>query len=107
MGYRRSITIGDEISFLSEQVSMVRLEDVEALIKAQLPDAQVAVEDMKGGGDHLQVTVVSAAFVGQSRVRQHQMVYAAVQSQMLSNEIHAMALKTYTPETWSAEHPSS
>ncbi len=81
---------------------MVRLEDVEALIKAQLPDAQVTVEDLRGG-DHLQVTVVSAAFAGQSRVRQHQMVYAAVQSQMLSNEIHAMALKTYTPETWAAQ----
>lgn len=81
---------------------MVSLEQVEALIKVKLPDAQVKVEDLTGGGDHLQATVISAAFAGQSRVKQHQMVYSALQSEMTSEAIHALALKTYTPEAWKA-----
>jgi acid stress-induced BolA-like protein IbaG/YrbA len=80
---------------------MVSLQQVEALIKAKLPDAEVSVQDL-GGGDHLQATVVSSAFEGMSRVQQHQLVYSAVQTEMASEAIHALALKTYTPEAWQA-----
>ena len=79
---------------------MVALAQVESLIKSQLDDAQVYVEDLTGGGDHLQVTVISPRFKGQSRVKQHQMVYRAVQQEMASEAIHALALKTYTPDEW-------
>ncbi len=79
---------------------MVSLTQVETLIKAHIPDAQVQVSDMTGGGDHLQVTVISAQFAGQSLVKQHQMVYGAVRQEMASDAIHALALKTYTPEEW-------
>lgn len=79
---------------------MIRPADVETLIKTQLPDAQIQVEDLTGGGDHYQVTVVSSAFEGLSRVKQHQLVYGAVQAEMASNAIHAMALKTFTPQDW-------
>ncbi|MEC4893325.1 MAG: BolA family transcriptional regulator [Oscillatoria sp. PMC 1051.18] len=80
---------------------MVSLEQVEAMIKAKLPDAKVKVEDL-GGGDHLQAIVVSGEFAGKTKVKQHQMVYAAVQEAMATEEIHALALKTYTPEAWQA-----
>ncbi|MGB0564277.1 MAG: BolA family protein [Spirulinaceae cyanobacterium] len=85
---------------------MANLKQVESLIKAQLPDAQVKVEDLTGGGDHLQATVVSAAFEGQTRVKQHQLIYGALQAELASEAIHALALKTYTPESWASSGQS-
>ena len=78
----------------------MNLEQVESMIKDKLPDAQVQVQDLTGGGDHLQAIVVSSEFEGKTLVKQHQMVYAAVQEPMASEAIHALALKTYTPEEW-------
>ncbi|MDY7013206.1 MAG: BolA family transcriptional regulator [Cyanobacteriota bacterium] len=80
---------------------MVSLEWVKSTIEATIPDAIVRVEDLTGGGDHLQATVVSAEFEGKTKVKQHQMVYSALQDAMASEAIHALALKTYTPQTWS------
>jgi len=79
---------------------MVSLEQVESMIKSKLPDAQVQVQDLTGGGDHLEAVVVSSEFEGKSRVKQHQMVYSALQEAMQSEAIHALALKTYTPSAW-------
>jgi acid stress-induced BolA-like protein IbaG/YrbA len=79
---------------------MVSLAQVEAMIKAQLPDAQVIVKDLTGGGDHLEAVVVSAEFEGKTKVRQHQLVYGALHQAIASEAIHALALKTYTPEAW-------
>ncbi|HAG84651.1 MAG TPA: BolA family transcriptional regulator [Cyanobacteria bacterium UBA11162] len=79
---------------------MISLKDVEALIKAAIPDAEVQVQDLTGGGDHLQAIVVSSQFEGKSLVKQHQLVYGAVQEAMATEAIHALALKTYTPEAW-------
>ena len=73
---------------------MVQLEKVVSLIKKSLPDAQVTVEDLNGGGDHLNVNVVSTSFEGLSRVQQHQMIYKALQEELASEAIHALALKT-------------
>lgn len=81
---------------------MISQDQVTSMIKAGLPDAEVTVEDLTGGGDHYQVTVVSSAFAGQSLVKQHQLVYGAVREAMSSEAIHALALKTYTPEDWSS-----
>ncbi|NES72071.1 MAG: BolA/IbaG family iron-sulfur metabolism protein, partial [Okeania sp. SIO2D1] len=55
-----------------------------------------------GGGDHLQATAVSNEFAGKNRVKQHQLVYGALNEAMASEAIHALALKTYTPEAWQA-----
>lgn len=85
---------------------MISPDQVEAMIKAGLPDAQVQVEDLTGGGDHYQVTVVSSQFEGRSLVQQHQLVYGAVREAMSSEAIHALALKTYTPQTWTAGRPA-
>ena len=71
--------------------------EIEALIKAALPDAQVTIEDLAGDGDHYAATVVSAMFTGKSRVQQHQLVYAALRGRM-GGELHALALQTSAPE---------
>lgn len=71
--------------------------EIEALIKAALPDARVTIEDLAGDGDHYAASVVSSAFVGKSRVQQHQIVYAALRGRM-GGELHALALQTSAPE---------
>ena len=70
--------------------------EIEALIKAALPDATVAIDDLAGDGDHYAATVVSETFRGLSRVRQHQIVYAALRGRM-GGELHALALQTSAP----------
>jgi stress-induced morphogen len=76
---------------------MVHPDQVKAAIGVALPDACVVVEDLTGGGDHLQVKVVSSAFEGLSRIKQHQLVYGALRSELASEAIHALALQTSTP----------
>ncbi len=70
--------------------------EIEAMIRAALPDAQVTVEDLAGDGDHYAATVTSEAFRGISRVKQHQLVYAALRGRM-GGELHALALQTSAP----------
>jgi len=76
---------------------MVNPDQVKAAIGRALPDASVEVEDLTGGGDHLQVKVVSSAFTGLNRVKQHQLVYGALRQELASEAIHALALQTSTP----------
>ena len=76
---------------------MVLPQEVISSINKLLPDAQVLVEDLNGGGDHLQVNVVSSAFTGLSKVQQHQIIYKALHNELASEAIHALALKTSTP----------
>ena len=71
--------------------------EIEAMIKAAIPDAKVTIEDLAGDGDHYAATVVSEAFRGIPRVRQHQMVYAALQGRM-GGALHALALQTSSPD---------
>jgi stress-induced morphogen len=70
--------------------------EIERLIKASLPDAQVTIRDLAGDGDHYAATVISSAFKGKSRVQQHQMVYTALKGNM-GGVLHALALQT-SPE---------
>ncbi len=72
--------------------------EIERLIKEALPDAQVALEDLVGDGDHWSATVVSEAFAGKTRVQQHQLIYQALQGRM-GGELHALALQTSAPES--------
>tara|TARA_R110002110_G_scaffold8409_7_gene42265 strand:+ start:592 stop:831 length:240 start_codon:yes stop_codon:yes gene_type:complete len=71
---------------------------IESLIKESLPDAEVTIQDLAGDGDHYAALVVSGAFVGKTRVQQHQMVYQALQGRM-GGELHALALQTSAPKT--------
>tara|TARA_B100001559_G_scaffold147405_1_gene123583 strand:+ start:72 stop:311 length:240 start_codon:yes stop_codon:yes gene_type:complete len=75
----------------------MNIEELERLIKEALPDAVVNIEDLRGDGDHYAAYVSSKAFEGLSRVKQHQMVYNALQGKM-GNELHALALQTSVPE---------
>jgi stress-induced morphogen len=72
-------------------------EEIAALVRAGLPDAEITVEDLAGDGNHYRAHVVSPAFRGKSRVQQHQMVYQALGRRM-GGGLHALALTTATPE---------
>jgi len=71
--------------------------DIERLIKQGIPDAIVEINDLAGDGDHYAAHVISRAFQGLSRVKQHQLVYEALQGRM-GNELHALALTTTVPD---------
>ncbi|HIJ39286.1 MAG TPA: BolA family transcriptional regulator [Rhodospirillaceae bacterium] len=71
--------------------------EIAAMIKEALPDAEVTIEDLRGDGDHYAALVVSPSFRGKSRVQQHQLVYAALRGKM-GGELHALALQTAIPE---------
>jgi stress-induced morphogen len=70
--------------------------DLEAALREGFPDAEIAIEDLAGDGDHYKAKIVSAAFAGLPRVKQHQLVYAALKGKM-GGELHALALETSAP----------
>ncbi|WP_430396768.1 BolA family protein [Ferrovibrio sp.] len=70
--------------------------EIERMIKEALPDAVVRIDDLRGDGDHYAATVTSTAFAGLSRIKQHQLVYAALKGRM-GGQLHALALTTQTP----------
>jgi stress-induced morphogen len=70
--------------------------ELEADLHAAFPDAQIAIEDLAGDGDHYRARIVSPAFAGLARVRQHQLVYAALKGKM-GGALHALALETSAP----------
>ncbi len=72
-------------------------EEITAMIKDAIPDAEVELTDLAADDDHWQATVVSEQFRGKPKVRQHQMVYAALKGKM-GGELHALALTTAAPE---------
>ena len=67
--------------------------EIEQLIKQSLPDADIRIDDLRGDGDHYAAYVRSSAFIGKTRVQQHQMIYDALRGRM-GNELHALALQT-------------
>ena len=69
--------------------------EIEQLIKASLPDAQVEIIDLAGDNNHFSAHVISSAFEGKSRIQQHKMVYDSLKGKM-GNELHALMLKTRT-----------
>lgn len=71
-------------------------DDIEAMIKAALPDAEVTITDLAGDGDHYAAHVVSPAFKGLTRVAQHKAVYAALGGRM-GGVLHALQLTTGIP----------
>lgn len=72
-------------------------DDIEVMILEAFPDAQVEITDLAGDGDHYAAKVVSSAFAGMNRVKQHQAVYAALKGKM-GGELHALQLTTTVPE---------
>ena len=72
-------------------------DDIVALIKQGIPDAEVEMQDLAGDGDHWAATVVSTAFSGKTKIQQHQMVYAALGGRM-GGVLHALKLTTMAPK---------
>ena len=71
-------------------------EDLESRLRAAFPDAEIEIQDLAGDGDHYRARIVSTAFAGLPRVKQHQLVYAALKGRM-GGELHALALETSVP----------
>ena len=71
---------------------------LEACLREAFPGATITIEDLAGDGDHYRARIVSDAFAGLSRVKQHQRVYAALGGRM-GGELHALALETSAPPT--------
>lgn len=78
---------------------MIDPETVKDKIATELDDPRVDVLDMTGDGDHFRVVVISESFEGLPMVKQHQLVYDAL-GESMDEDIHALGLKTYTPEEW-------
>ena len=76
---------------------------VKELILQGIPNAKVEVADTKKSGDHFNAVVISNSFQGLSLIDQHQMVYKTL-GNYLTNEIHALQLKTYTLSEWESEN---
>ena len=91
------MSIGPQLTGFAETLALpMRANDLEALLRGAFPDAEIEITDLAGDGDHYRARIVSTAFSGLSRVRQHQLVYAALQGRM-GAELHALALETAPP----------
>ena len=71
-------------------------QEIADLIQSGIPDADVRIEDLRGDGEHYAAHIVSASFQGLARVKQHQLVYQALQGKM-GRELHALAIHTSVP----------
>ncbi len=71
-------------------------DTLEAELRAAFPDAVIAIDDLAGDGDHYRARITSSAFAGLPRIRQHQLVYAALKGKV-GGELHALALETIAP----------
>lgn len=78
----------------------IEAAEIERLIREAFPRAQVEIKDLAGDGNHYAATVAAEEFRGLNRVKQHQLVYAALQGKMDGSrgELHALALTTKAPE---------
>ena len=78
----------------------IEAHEIEAMIRAAFPNAQVTITDLAGDGNHYAAEVIDESFRGQNRVQQQRAVYAALQGSMdgPSGALHALALTTKAPE---------
>jgi stress-induced morphogen len=72
------------------------VEALRAHLAEAFPDAEIAIDDLAGDGDHYRARIVSSAFAGQSRVQQHRLVHAALKGKM-GGELHALTFETSAP----------
>ncbi len=75
-------------------------QEIAAIIRAGLADAEVQVQ---GDGRHFQALIVSPAFAGKPPIQRHRMVYALLEEHINSDVLHAISMRTLTPEQWAAE----
>lgn len=80
-------------------------EEIKRVIEESIPGATAYVLDPMQDGEHLQAFVIAAAFEGQPLVKQHQMVMKPLKT-ALAGQVHALGLKTFTPDKWEKEKSS-
>lgn len=86
---------------------MMKESEVQKLIKMAMPDAQVEVIDMTGASDHFKILVVSDVFKGKLLIDQHRIVQKSLEAAFNDGRIHAVKIKTETPDSWSKKAQSS
>lgn len=74
-------------------------EKIKQLIEAGMTDTEACVE---GDGAHFTALVISPQFAGKSRLQKQQLVYDTVRAHLLDGSLHALSIKTFTPEEWDA-----
>jgi stress-induced morphogen len=79
------------------------ISDISRIIQEAIPDATIEVRDPFNDGAHFEATVISPSFEGLPLIKQHRMVMGALK-EALAEDVHAMALKTYTPAKWQAQN---
>lgn len=77
---------------------MITRQEIQSMIEAGLPGCVARVEG--DDGTHFDAVVVSAAFAGKALLQQQRLVYGTLGARMANGEIHALSLKTYTPQEW-------
>lgn len=78
---------------------MIHKDEIKALIEAGLPGAQASITG--DDGSHFEGIVVCAEFAGKTMLEQHRLVFETLGDRMQTGVIHALSLRTYTPEQWS------
>ncbi len=73
-------------------------EQIKSRMESLAPGTRAEVTDLTGTQDHYQATIISPAFVGKIMIEQHRMVYDLFKTEVDSGEVHALTIKTYTPE---------
>lgn len=77
---------------------MITKEDIKKLIESGLPGSEAIIEG--DDGSHFDGIVICADFAGKNTIAQHRLVFATLGDRMQTGVIHALAMKTYTPEEW-------
>lgn len=81
----------------------MNLKQIKETIEQAIPNTEAIVLDPQNDGAHLQALVISESFQGMMLVKQHQMVMKLLKDAFASDAVHALGLKTFTPEKWAEE----
>jgi acid stress-induced BolA-like protein IbaG/YrbA len=79
---------------------MITPDELKAKIETLAPETQAFIMDLTGTLDHYQAVVISKVFEGKPMIAQHRLVMATVQKEVDSGEVHALTIKTFTPEQY-------
>lgn len=77
---------------------MMDIEEMGHRLKAEFPDAEIKLQDLTGGGDHIVVEIATVAFAGLSRLKQHKAVMAVFDEELKSGKLHALSIKSKVKE---------
>ena len=79
---------------------MISPDEVKTMLEPAFPGGRIEVSDMTGSMDHFDIEIISPAFEGLTLIKQHRLVQQPLQAALADGRIHAIAIKTFTPEQW-------